>query len=215
VSDFAALLARRGVREEFVQRGRVGFMAYHGGALEAMTDVIASAAAERSDASYYGVIQPEGMREHIASIRVDPAASPRLQAFFDHVEVVVTVHGFGRRGMFASLLLGGGNRTFAGHVAGHLRRALPAYEIVDELDAIPSTLRGLHPRNPVNLAPRQGVQIELPPRVRGSSPLWWDWDGPGWTPHTSALVDALAAAARSWASRPPSAGTSSSRAPLS
>ena len=34
--------------------------------------------------------------------------------------------------------------------------------------------------------------------MRGQSPLWWDWDGPGLTPHTLALVDALARAAATW-----------------
>ena len=43
-----------------------------------------------------------------------------------------------------------------------------------------------------------GVQIELPPRVRGQSPIWWDWDGPGLTPHTNALIDGLATAAATW-----------------
>ena len=40
------------------------------------------------------------------------------------------------------------------------------------------------PTNPVNLCRGGGVQIELPPRVRGASPMWWDWEGPGLTPHT-------------------------------
>jgi phage replication-related protein YjqB (UPF0714/DUF867 family) len=70
--------------------------------------------------------------------------------------------------------------------------------VLTDLEAIPTELRGQHPRNPVNRARQQGVQIELPPRVRGSSPLWWDWEGPGPTPHTQALIDALAEAARSW-----------------
>jgi hypothetical protein len=43
-----------------------------------------------------------------------------------------------------------------------------------------------------------GVQLELPPRVRGSSPLWWDWEGPGLTPHTESLITALAESAKSW-----------------
>ena len=51
------------------------------------------------------------------------------------------------------------------------------------------------PSNPVNLPPGGGVQLELPPRVRGTSPLWWDWEGPGLTPHTEPLVEGLAAAA--------------------
>ena len=36
------LLASPGVREESVLRSRFGFMAFHGGALEEMTDVIAA-----------------------------------------------------------------------------------------------------------------------------------------------------------------------------
>ncbi len=41
------------------------------------------------------------------------------------------------------------------------------------------------------------MQIELPPRARGSSPLWWDWEG-GLVPHTEALIAGLGAAAASW-----------------
>jgi len=197
---FAELLALDGVVEESVLRGTFGFMAYHGGGLESMTDVIARAAAERSGASYYGVLHPPDWRLHLPSIRVTPDDSAPLAAFIDHVDVVVTVHGFGRRALMTSLLLGGRNRELAAHVAGHLRPALPAYDIVDELEAIPKELRGTHERNPVNLPPNQGVQIELPPRVRGSSPLWWDWDD-GLTPHTEALITGLVAAARTYCSR--------------
>ncbi len=136
-------------------RGRFGFMAYHGGALEAMTDVIAATAAERADASLYAVIQPDGMRDHLASIKVRPAESPALAAFLEHVDVVITVHGFGQRGLFGSLLLGGGNRPLADHVGRTLRRWLPAYDVITDLDAIPSPLRGLHAANPVNLPRRR------------------------------------------------------------
>ena len=198
--SFAELLATDGVEEHCELRGRFGFMAFHGGSLEVMTDVIARAAADACDASYYGVHQPEGMRAHIASTKVRPAESPALAAFVDHVDVVVTVHGFGRRGFFTSLLLGGRNRDLAEHLATYLRPALPAYDIVTDLERMPSALRGQHDRNPVNLPRGAGVQIELPPRVRGSSPLWWDWET-GLTPHTRALVDALAEAGRTWSDR--------------
>jgi phage replication-related protein YjqB (UPF0714/DUF867 family) len=198
VTAFASLLGTPGVEEVSELRSRVGFMAYHGGSLEAMTDVIARRAAERSAASLYAVIQPDGMREHLPSIQVRPAESPRLAAFLDHVDIVVTVHGYGRRGLFSSLLLGGTNRVFADHVGESLRAALPAYDIVTDVESIPKPLRGLHRDNPVNLPRNGGVQIELPPRVRGSSPLWWDWEGPGLTPHTEALIDGLADAAATW-----------------
>lgn len=195
---FAELLATPGVEEVCELRGRFGFMAYHGGALEEMTDVIARAAAERSGASYYGVHQPKGMEWHIPSIKVTPDASEALAEYLDHVDVVVTVHGYGRWGLFATLLLGGGNRELAEHVGTHLRVRLPAYEVATDLERIPSDLRGLHPKNPVNLPRRQGVQIELPPRVRGTTPMFWDWEGPGPAPHTAALIDGLVDAATSW-----------------
>ncbi len=198
MSRFAELLARDDVTEHVELRSRFGFMAFHGGRLEQMTDVIASAAATAAGASYYGVLFPDGV-DHLPSTHVDPDHSPRLAAFLDHVDVVVTVHGYGRQGLFTALLLGGGNRDLARHVGTHLQERLPAYRILTDLDAIPKELRGQHPRNPVNRPRRQGVQIELPPRVRGSSPLWWDWEGPGPTPHTQALIDGLAAAAQSWA----------------
>jgi phage replication-related protein YjqB (UPF0714/DUF867 family) len=83
-----------------------------------------------------------------------------------------------------------------------LRPRLPDYEIVTELDRIPKDLRGLHPDNPVNLPRHQGVQIELPPRIRGSSPIWADWDHTEMVPHMAALIDALADAATSWATAP-------------
>ena len=198
MGDFTAILEAPGVEEICELRGPIGFMAYHGGHLEWMTDVIAERAAVASDASLYAVLQPEGMREHFTSTTVDPAESTQLARFLEHVEIVITVHGFGRRGMFGSMLLGGQNREFAEHVGEQIREALPAYDVRTDLDAIPKQLRGLHARNPVNLPPRQGVQIELPPRVRGSSPLWWDWEGPELTPHTESLIAALAQAARTW-----------------
>ncbi len=195
---FADLLATSGVVEELVLRSSFGFMAYHGGSLEEMTDVIARDAAARCAASLYAVCQPPDLDWHIPSHRVAPAESPALAAFVEHVDVVVTVHGFGRRGLFTSLLLGGQNRELAEHVGDALRTALPAYDIVTELDRIPSDLRGMHGNNPVNLPRSRGVQIELPPRVRGSTPMWADWEGPGLAPHTEALVAALAAAAAAW-----------------
>lgn len=191
---FADLLALPGVIEESVLRGRLGFMAYHGGGLEETTDVVARRAAERSGASYYGVLHPPNWDLHIPSIRVTADQSPALASFLEHVDVAITIHGFGRRPLLTSVLLGGQNRTLAAHVAGHLRAVLPAYDIVDELDDIPLELRGVHDRNPVNVPTHSGVQVELPPRIRGSSPLWWDWES-GLVPHTESLIDGLVAAA--------------------
>jgi len=207
MSRFRELLDHPEVEEVCILRGhelerekRIGFMAYHGGGLEEVTEIIAQSAAETSGASYYGVHQPVGMERHIPSIEVSPEVSDRLQSFIEHVHCVITIHGFGRMGYFASLLVGGRHRDLAEHVGAHLRHHLPAYDVITDIDAIPSDLRGLHSRNPVNLPPGTGVQIELPPRVRGTSPMWWDWEGPALNPHTNSLVVALANAATSWCS---------------
>ncbi len=197
-TPFRELLNSTGVREVCELRGRLGFMAYHGGSLEALTDVIAERAAERSGASYYGVLQPPDLNWHIPSHLVAPAQSEVLTGFLQHVTAVITIHGYGRHGYWKTLLLGGQNRALAEHVATHVRPQLPDYRIETDVDAMPSELRGLHMRNPVNLPRQQGVQVELPPRVRGASPIWKDWVGPGLVPHAEALIDGLVAAATTW-----------------
>lgn len=196
--NLADLLTYDGVTEECVIRSTFGFMAFHGGALEEVTDVIASRAAERAGASYYGIQLPDNLEWHIPSHKVTADQSPLLNEFLSHVNIVITVHGFGRAGFFTSLLLGGRNRRLATHVGERLRHHLPAYRIIDDIDEIPGNLRGQHQDNPVNVVEHAGVQLELPPRVRGSSPLWWDWEGPGLTPHTESLITALAESATSW-----------------
>lgn len=195
---FADLLASPGVEEILELRSSVGFLAFHGGSLERQTDVIARDAAERAGASLYAVIQPPDLRWHVPSIDVSPADSPALRAFVEHVDVAIAVHGYGRDGMWTSLLLGGTNRSLAAHLGSVLDDALPDYEHVRDLDVIPGDLRGLHPRNPVNLPPLGGVQLELPPRVRGTTPHWAGWEGPGHCPPTEALVAALAVAVTTW-----------------
>lgn len=196
--EFRRLLEHPDVTEQCVLRGTFGFMAFHGGALEEMTDVVASEAAQRAGASYYGVLLPDDMEWHIPSHRVTADQSETLKKFLGHIDIVITVHGFGRKGLFTSILLGGGNRRLARHLGQQLRQRLPAYSVIDDLDRIPQDLRGLHQDNPVNVPQHAGVQIELPPRVRGSSPLWWDWEGPGWTPHTESLIEALSHGAQSY-----------------
>lgn len=188
------LLAQPGVEERVELQSRFGFMAFHGGSLERMTDVIASEAAERSNASLYVVAQPEELRWHIPSRLFDPARSTGLAAFLEHVDQVVAVHGFGRADMFTTLLLGGQDRELAAELAVPLRAALPDYSVVHRLDDVPVDLRGQHPDNPVNRARSGGVQLELPPRVRGLGPYW---DGEADRDlHRRALVDALVDFAR-------------------
>src|SRR4051794_19453206 len=117
---FGDLLAEPGVTEHLELRSRIGFMAFHGGALERGTDVVALDAAERAGASVYAVVQPVGLRWHIPSIDVSPDESDALREFIEHVEVAIAIHGFGRDGFWTSLLLGGSNRDLAQHLASTL-----------------------------------------------------------------------------------------------
>ena len=163
------LLATTGVEERFVAGSRFGLCALHGG-LEEGTAEIAARAAVAAGASYYAVVQPDDLRWHVPSHRYDPALSDGLRTFLAHVDIVISVHGFGGlRGAddrFTTALLGGTNRELAAELGASLARALPHYRWVTDLALIPKHLRGMHPSNPVNRARRGGVQLELPPRVR-------------------------------------------------
>jgi phage replication-related protein YjqB (UPF0714/DUF867 family) len=180
----ADLLAHEGVRETCELRSRVGFMALHGGSLERGTAEIARLAANESGASLYAVEQPEALQWHVPSHLYDPAAAPNLEAFLEHVDMVISVHGYGREGYWTRLLLGGANRDFARAAAARMRPHLEGFELIDDVEAIPRELRGLHPRNPVNLPSEGGFQLELPPRVRGLGPR-------GEPEYLDALVGAL------------------------
>jgi phage replication-related protein YjqB (UPF0714/DUF867 family) len=196
---FGALLARPDVHEVCELRGRIGFLAFHGGALERVTDIVAAEVAASTGASYYGVIHPADA-PHVPSALVDPAQSSLLAAFLDHVDVAVAVHGYGRDDRRHDLLLGGRNRSLASHIGRHLAAALPGYRHVERLDAIPRGLRGLHPDNPVNRPRFAGVQIELPPLLRWhrAAHAWSDTDGAGRAPQVDHLIAGLVGATRSW-----------------
>jgi phage replication-related protein YjqB (UPF0714/DUF867 family) len=204
---FSDLLQFPGVVEESRLRSRFGFLAIHGGGLEQMTDVIAERAAYAADASVYVVRHPDRYPHHLSSSKFRAAESSTLAEFLEHVDVVVSLHGYGRIGRSTQLLAGGRNRELAAHLTRHID--LPGYHLVTDLDAIPAELRGMHPDNPVNQARNGGVQLELSSRVRGISPRSQLPGGAGWSlgqaslgdglsPATSALVHGLAAAARAW-----------------
>lgn len=194
--SLSALLSEPGMVELSRLQSRFGFLAIHGGGLEQMTDVIAERAAREAGASVYVLRHPDRYPHHLPSSRFDPAESAQLAEFLDHVDVAISLHGYGRIGRSTQLLAGGRNRALASHVAGYVR--LPGYEVVTDLDAIPSALRGLHPDNPVNRVRGGGTQLELPVRVRGLSPRSPLPGADGWSPVTVSLAQGLAAAARSW-----------------
>jgi phage replication-related protein YjqB (UPF0714/DUF867 family) len=189
---FSELLATPGVIERSELRSTFGVMAFHGGNLERVTDEIAQIVADRTGASLYVVAQVHPVREHISSSKVLRSESARLDAFLSHVQTTVALHGYGREGFWTSTLLGGTNRGLAAHLARTLDKHLPEFNAIDDLDAIPSELRGLHRDNPVNVPKYGGVQIELPPRVRGLTPHAASMPRTdGFIAWTHRLVDAL------------------------
>ena len=206
MSPFRENLARDGVTEVLDLRGRVGIMAFHGGALERVTDVIAAATAQSTDSSYYGVLHPDDAA-HVPSKFVDPAHSALLSAFVEHVDVAVAIHGYGRHDAMFRVLLGGTNRAFASHIGAHLDLALPTYEIVTDLASIPRELAGQHPDNPVNRVRDKGVQIEVPAALRWhyEHKQWSDTPGVGRAPQVDLFIEALCRAVATWT------GPSSSR----
>ena len=161
------LLAHSQVTETCRLDGPVGFMALHGGIEEGTAELAAEAAAA-SGSSLYSVVVGDGLWWHVPSTQFDPAHSSELQRFLDHVTVCVSIHGYGRRELGATVLLGGRNREMA-RLAGRALAAHTSLRIIDELDGIPTGLRGLHPENPVNRTALAGVQVELPPSARNGS----------------------------------------------
>jgi phage replication-related protein YjqB (UPF0714/DUF867 family) len=194
--SLSELLTRPGVIEDSTLRSRFGFLAIHGGGLEQMTDVIAERAADAAGASVYVLRHPDHYPHHLPSALYRAQESERLAEFLDHVDVAVSLHGYGRLGRSTQLLAGGCNRALAEQLARHVD--VPGYQIITDLDAIPRELRGLHPDNPVNRVRGGGTQLELTPRVRGMSPRSGLPGDDGLTPATSALVQGLVATAHSW-----------------
>lgn len=194
--SLSELLAQPGVTEDRILRSRFGFLAIHGGGLEQMTDVIAERAADAAGASLYVLRHPDHYPHHLPSARYRAQESERLAEFLDHVDVAVSLHGYGRIGRSTQLLAGGRNRRLAAHLAHRVE--VPGYQVITDLDTMPRELRGLHPDNPVNRVRGGGAQLELTPRVRGISPRSQLPGDDGVTPATSALIQGLVATAHSW-----------------
>lgn len=206
----ADLLREPGVEEIVELRSRVGFLALHGGNQDRRTEDIAVAAATGAGASLYAVVQPPDVRWHIPSHRYEPDQAPNLARFLEHVDTVISVHGYGTDGWWMdwrppwfpesrlarflereAFLVGGCDRARATDLGQRLRTALPGYTVLDELDDIPAGGRGVHPKNPVNRARHGGVQLECPPKIRGLGPRAASGD-------LEPLVSVLADTARAW-----------------
>ena len=188
---FAELLGHPQVVEELELRSAVGFLALHGG-LEPGTAELARTAAARAGASCYTVSQPRELHVHVPSVDADPDDAPRLAAFLDHVSTVISVHGYFRPlERPQAVLVGGANRTLVTKLSDELRRVLSEYLVIDDINDIPSHMRGLDPRNPVNRAERGGVQLELPHHLRVVRPSRHDPERALHEEHTATLLTTL------------------------
>jgi phage replication-related protein YjqB (UPF0714/DUF867 family) len=209
--DVAELLNLPGVEEACVIRSAVGFMALHGGSQDRGTDLIARRAAERAGASYYGIIQPPGLRVHITSRLHRPEHSTVLHRFLQHIEVAISIHGFGRDGFslwvdpdrglvidpygppirgrqtgpLTGIIVGGRNELLVNKARELFHERFEGFDVAD-----PSLRLGYHPENPVNLPSSKGVQIELPPGLRGIGP-YGEQLVPSDTEEVAELVTAL------------------------
>ena len=85
-----------------------------------MTDVIAERAADAAGASVYVVRHPDRYPHHLSSALFTRQSPTRLAEFLDHVDVAVSLHGYGRIGRSTQLLAGGRNRALAAHLARHV-----------------------------------------------------------------------------------------------
>ncbi|MDO0926990.1 poly-gamma-glutamate hydrolase family protein [Streptomyces sp. TG1A-8] len=150
-------------------RSDVGVLALHG-SREGGTAELAREVAARAGATALVFTQPAGDPVHIPSHRMASAPCASLDRFLSHVCLVVSLHGHFRPAAPRSVFLGGGNRGAARTLGHSLTLLAPDFDAVTDLDRIPTGLRGLHPRNPVNLARDKGVQLELPLSARTHRP---------------------------------------------
>ncbi len=63
-----------------------------------MPDVIAERAAAAAGASVHVLCHPDAYPHHLPSTAYRAAESPRLAEFLDHVDVAVSLNGYGRIG---------------------------------------------------------------------------------------------------------------------
>jgi phage replication-related protein YjqB (UPF0714/DUF867 family) len=128
------------------------------------------------------------LRVHLTSRLHDPAHSRTLRSFLQHVVIAISVHGFGRDGFsvwvdhahrlvlepygparrgrqtgpLRGIIVGGLNGDLLDTARRVLHDRFPGYHVADERVRL-----GFHPDNPANLPSRHGIQIELPPGLRG------------------------------------------------
>jgi phage replication-related protein YjqB (UPF0714/DUF867 family) len=135
------------------RRSDITIIAPHGGFIEAGTSAIAKAIAGRR----YNLFDFQGLqRENPLDLHVTATnfRDRQLSALLDKSTAAVSIHGMGAQ-RHKDIWLGGLNRELKGMVLEQLRKR--------GFDVNPDSpmYRGESPRNVVNLARNQGVQLEL------------------------------------------------------
>ncbi|MEW2246357.1 poly-gamma-glutamate hydrolase family protein [Streptomyces sp. NPDC006975] len=147
----------------------IGLLALHA-SVEGGTGELADELTGRCGATSLVYRQCDGDPVHIPSPRMGAAPCALLRDFLTRVDAVVSLHGHLRTAAPRAIFLGGADRDAARLFAGALETLRPRFEPVADLARIPVALRGVHPRNPVNLAGGRGVQVELPLLARTTTP---------------------------------------------
>ena len=96
--DLAELLALPGIREECLLRSNIGFMALHGGSQDRGTEQIAEMVADEAGASHYAIVQLLHGASTSPRLCTIPTIRPICGLSLEHVDVAISVHGFGRDG---------------------------------------------------------------------------------------------------------------------
>ncbi|MEV6118327.1 poly-gamma-glutamate hydrolase family protein [Streptomyces sp. NPDC052109] len=151
----------------------IGLLALHG-SNEGGTAQLAETVARHCGATSLVFTQPGVHRPvHIPSPRMAAEPCGLLREFLERVSLTVSLHGHKRPEAPHAVFLGGRHRDAAHVLADALTVHAPHFPAVTDLSAIPSGLRGVHPRNPVNLTRLAGVQVELPllARTRGGADI--------------------------------------------
>jgi phage replication-related protein YjqB (UPF0714/DUF867 family) len=128
------------------------------------------------------------LRVHLTSRRHNPDHSALLRTFLQHVDIAISVHGFGRdsfalwidperglviepygpatrgnqSGPLRGVIVGGRNAELLSVARRLLNDRFAGYHVADERVRL-----GFHPDNPANLPSERGIQVELPPGLRG------------------------------------------------
>lgn len=139
--------------------------AIHGGTIEPGTLELARAVAGR-DHSFYAfegrVLTEASWDLHLTSTHFDEPSGVRL---IESHPFCLSIHGFSNPARGPTVILGGLNASFKRAILSALRTLQQDYpELVIQYSS--DIFQGTHPRNIVNRAKHQGVQIELSGEIR-------------------------------------------------